>query len=427
MQACAEVSDGRRPDVIAAVATQRYSISQERNSKRTVYRRRALSPDTEVTPMRLTTRHALTLAMAALPTPLFSQGLTIQSVNDIRFLGSLGTLVNMAARFGGGGNMHDIPTTTYLSGHKMRTESENTATIIDADAGRFITIDNAKKTYSSMTFDEMAEIMRQAQEGAKQEQAKRANEPKSSSSSSKSTDKKTDLNVKYKVETDRPGDREKIAGYNAERMFLTITMEGEAKEEGKQAEQVGSMVLLIDNWISKDAPQSQAMAEFQRAYAQKAGEAFKEQAKGLQAAFNVNPQLKGGLEAASKEMAKLQGTPLRSRVYVTLVPPNTPFDRKLALGDASAGEAAAKAEDAKPKSGGGFGGLVGKLKAAAEEANKQDKNDKNKSSEPPKQGTIMTMKNEVQTITTGPVSADLFGPPAGYREIKRPLSGGGSH
>lgn len=369
--------------------------------------------------MRLTTRHAFTLALAALPTPLLSQGLTVQSISDIRFLGALGTVVNMAARFGGGGSMHDIPTTTYLSGHKMRTESENTATIIDADAGRFITIDNAKKTYSSMTFDDMAEAMRQAQESAKQEQAKRANEPKSSPSSSKSADKKTDLNVKYKVDVDRPGDREKIAGYSAERMFLTITMEGEATEEGKKAEQVGSMVILVDEWISKDAPQSQAMAEFQRAYAQKAGEAFKEQAKGLQAAFSANPQLKGGMEAASKEMAKLQGTPLRNKIYVTLVPPNTPFDRKLALGDASAGEAAAKAEDAKPKSG-GFGGLVGKLKAAAEEANKQDKNDKNKSSEPPKQGTIMTMKNEVQTITPGPVSADLFAPPAGYRDIRRP-------
>ena len=69
---------------------------------------------------------------------------------------------------------------------------------------------------------------------------------------------------------------------------------------------------------------------------------------------------------------------------------------------------------------GGFGGLVGKLKAAAEEANKADKGDK-KSSAPPKQETIATMKDEVSSITSGPISADLFAPPAGYREVKRQM------
>jgi hypothetical protein len=119
-------------------------------------------------------------------------------------------------------------------------------------------------------------------------------------------------------------------------------------------------------------------------------------------------------------MAKLQGTPLRNTMYFTLVPPNTPFDRKLALNDVSAATAKddkAKSEDNKPK-GGGFGGLVGKLKAAAEEANKQP--DK-KSSEPPKQGTLATVKDEVSSITPGPVSADMFAPPAGYREVKRQM------
>jgi len=365
----------------------------------------------------------MVVAAAALPTPLLSQGLTVQSVVDVRFQGALGTIVNMAARFGGGGNQHDVATTTYLSGHKMRTESGNTATIIDADAGRFTTIDNKAKTYSSFTFDEMAEAMTKAQESAKAQAAKDAAKQKPSSPPAASKDPKTDINVKYKVETDRPGDHEKIAGYNAERIFLTITMEAEATPENGKTEQAGSLVLLMDQWISKDAPQSAAMADFQKAYAQKAGQAFKAQTQSLQAAFAAEPRLKGGLEAAAKEMAKLQGTPLRSTMYFTIVPPNMQFDRKLALNDVAANAAKedkAAAED-KPK-GGGFGGLVGKLKQAAEDANKQSNNKSSSSSEPPKQATIVTMKDEVKSITPGPVSADLFAPPAGYREIKRQLS-----
>ena len=165
--------------------------------------------------MRSTIRKTLILVFATLPAPLFAQGLTIQSTTDVRFQGALGTFVNIASKFGGGGSMHDIPTTTYLSGHKLRTESNNTAVIIDADAGRITNIDNKAKTYSSFTFDEMAEMMRRAQESAKQEQAKEAANPKKSSK-----DPKGDVKWKYKAETDRPGQREKIAGYNAERIFL---------------------------------------------------------------------------------------------------------------------------------------------------------------------------------------------------------------
>jgi hypothetical protein len=363
--------------------------------------------------MQSTIRKALVLAIVTLPTPLLGQGLTIKSVTDARFYGGLGAVVDIAAKFGGA-KMHDVPTTTYLSGHKLRTESGHTATIIDADAGRFINIDNDAKTYSSFTFDDMAEMMRQAQESAKQSKAKEAANPKQASK-----EPKGDVNMKYKVDADRPGQNERIAGYNAERMFLTITMEAEATPEGGKTEDVGSVVLLIDQWISKDAPQSAAMAEFQRAYAQKAGQAFKSQTQALQAAFVGDPRLKGGLEAASKEMAKVAGTPMRSTIYFTLVPAGMQFDRKLALNDVSASNAkdAKSAAEDKPK-GGGFGGLVGKLRAAAEDANKQ--NDK-KAAEPAKQGTLATVKDEVSSVTPGPVSADLFAPPAGYREVKRQM------
>jgi hypothetical protein len=368
--------------------------------------------------MRAISRTAIALAIATLPASLAAQGLTVQSVSDVRFQGALGTMVDIAAKFGGG-STHDIATTTYLSGHKMRTESGNTATIIDADAGRIINIDHGKKTYSSITFDEMAAAMKQAQqEGAARASSKanNANNAKSASNAAnpKSSDApKGEMNYKYHVDTDRPGQHEKIAGYDAERMFMTITVEAEATPEGKKTEQVGSLVFLLDQWISKDAPQSRAMADFHRAYAEKAGSAFREQKQALQAAFASDPRIKGGFDAAAKEMAKVEGTPLRNVVYVTAVPAGMQFDRKVALNDAGAGEKPDKANEDKPKSG-GFGGLVGKLKSAAEQANKQGET---KSSDAPKQASLLTMKDEVRSITSGAVPSDMFAPPAGYREV----------
>lgn len=139
----------------------------------------------------------------------------------------------------------------------------------------------------------------------------------------------------------------------------------------------------------------------------------------MQAAFNSDPRIKEGFSAAAKELAKVPGISLRSVTYVALVPAGMTFDRKLVLSDAGAAataDSAAKKDD-KPKSG-GFRGLMGAIKSAADEANKQPAADKNAPPPPPKQATLLSLKDEVTSITPGAVPADAFAVPAGYREIK---------
>ncbi len=342
----------------------------------------------------------VSFAALLLPVLLSAQGVTVQSVSDVRFQGSLGAVVGLAARISGT-TTRDLPSASYLSGHRMRSESGNTATIIDADAGRITTIDHKQKSYRSMTFAEMsAEIQRATQQGKNKSQAKEQ----------KPTD--DSLKVTYKVAVDRPGQREKIAGYDAERVFLTITMEGEATKENGKTESVGNMTFLLDQWMAKDAPQLAPMREFARAYAQKAGQEFRSQAEGIQAAFAGDPRIKDGFDAAAKELAKVPGAALRSTVYVVGVPSGLTFDRPLALNEATA---AAKADEAKKdeKPKGGLRGMMGAIKAAADESNKAEKNDATA-----KQGTLMTVTNEVKSITLGAIPEPMFTPPTGYREIK---------
>lgn len=353
---------------------------------------------------------ALSLVVAlTVPAVLGAQGVIVQSISDVKLYGALGTFANIAAKMGGG-SMHDMPSTTSIAGHKMRVETRDAASIFDADAGRITQVNMKEKTFTSMTFEEMAAGMRQAaasaQANSEKAKAEQAKDPKAA---------KGDVDVKYSVAVDRPGQREKVAGYDAERVFLTITLDVEAKPEGEKAEQVGQMVFLLDQWRSKDAPQIAALEEFQRAYAKRVGQAFRPQVQSMDAVFKSNPQIKGGFEAAAIELAKVPGVALRSFTYVTLVPAGMTFDRKLALGEAAAVAAAEPEKKEEPKKS-RFGGLVGAVKSAAEQAGKSQSSSDKK--EAPKQTTLMVVTEEAKSIERGSVPADAFAPPAGYREIK---------
>ena len=355
------------------------------------------------------------VASVLVPSILLAQGVVVQSTTDTHLMGGLDALASFAARMGGA-SMHDNHQTTTISGHKLKTESGNTATIIDADAGSFTTIDNKEKTYTTMTFAQMAAAMQQARQNMANQMNKRQDAPAADPNAPKNN-----MNMKYSVKVDPTGEHQKVAGYDAEHVFLTISVEGTAKPDNGDAQQVGTIVLLIDQWLSKDAPQIAAMRDFQKAYMGQSGDAFRTQTSGLQAAFASDPRIKDGFDAAGKELAKMQGISLRSTTYVTIVPPNMTFDRNLALGDASAASAAdaAKKDDA-PKGGSRFGGLMGALKSAAGKVSDQS-NDKSTSTEPPKQATLMTLTDQVTSITQAAVPASAFAVPTGYREVKSPM------
>lgn len=360
--------------------------------------------------MRSLSRSALLLVALTLPSVMRGQGVTVQSVADVRLAGALGVAANLAAKLGGG-SMHDIATTTYVSGHRLRTESSVIGSIIDADAGRITTIDHKQKSYTSMTFAEMSAAMEQAAQSAKQSSAKE--KAKAKDKDARDTD--DSVTFKYKVAVDRPGQREKVSGYDAERVFITVTIEAQVASEGQQDQSVGNLVFLLDQWISKDAPQIAALREFQRAYAQKMGQDFRSQVQGLQSVFATDPRMKNGFEAAAKELAKVPGIALKSATYVSLVPVDMEYDRALTLGDgATAAKESAAKKDEKP-SGGGLRGMMGAMKAAAENASKPS----GKSSAP-KQSLLMTVVDEVKSISRGSVPAEMFAPPADYKEVKRP-------
>jgi hypothetical protein len=89
-------------------------------------------------------RH-LALAVAVFPAPLLAQGLTIQSITDVRFHGRPRNADEHRLEVGGGSPARHADDDPICRGIKS-FESGNTATIIDVDAGRMIAIDNKAKT-----------------------------------------------------------------------------------------------------------------------------------------------------------------------------------------------------------------------------------------------------------------------------------------
>lgn len=331
-------------------------------------------------------------AVSLAPAVVAGQGATVTSTTSMKGAGVIGAMLKLG---GGGSNT----STSYISGHKMRHDLKDNSTIIDVDGGRIITLDHKNKTYSVMTFEQMAAAMSAAADSMKAAKARGETKPK------KATQEDQKYEMDYSVKVDPTGEHRKIAGYDAARTFITITMG--AHEKGQQARaDEGQMVLLVDEWLSSSAPNAVAMREFQRAYAAKMGREFADPMKQMSALFNSNPQLKAGMAAASKELAKQQGIPLSNTINFVVVPEGMTLDRQAAVSGGANG--AAQAQE-KPK-----GGLFGKLKAAAAAAEAGQKGEEKGA--PAKQSTLLSMATEVQEIKTG-VPSDAFSIPAGYREI----------
>lgn len=129
--------------------------------------------------------------------------------------------------------------TTYIKGRRMRTDADDNSSIIDLESGRVTILNHPAKTYSTFSFQEMADEVREAGRSADGREASGGQEAQA--------------NLEFRFSVDDANERQKVAGYDAERFFLTMEAEAEAVPEGEtEMEKAGTLVLLTDMWSSKD-------------------------------------------------------------------------------------------------------------------------------------------------------------------------------
>jgi hypothetical protein len=170
----------------------------------------------------------------------------------------------------------------------MSTETKDTRTIWDTKT-QIITTENLKKNEcSEITFDEMSEAIRlsmaRLQEG-------------------KSKEGKPDIKMNYKVDIQRPGIKEKIAGVDTDLVIITIIPE--AQDQNNQQGPVAVGKVTIKSYMG-NMPGGEVALDVQRKIAEKM--VMDRNAVALQALAGAAE----GLRKAYEELGKLGQTPMRT-------------------------------------------------------------------------------------------------------------------
>ena len=323
----------------------------------------------------------------------------VRSDQRVRFQlgGAVGKLINM---FGGKGAREGVTSTVAVKGNRKATLSDSTGQIIDLSEEKIYDLDMKRKTYKVTTFAQLRAEMEKARREA--EQQAREIERDTPAEPSKPAEK--DPNQKeYEVDFDlkNTGAARTINGFNTTQTVMTITV----REKGKTLNDAGGMVMTTDMWLTKSAPSTDDIAEFDMKYAQKlygptvmAGASAQDMAM----AMAMYPQMKPALDKMAAEGTKVEGTAILTEMKMEAVPPGTADQTSAAL----------PAAEAPPEKKGRFGGLMGGLKKMAEASQQQQSG-----TQKPQRSVFLTTSVEMLKLTPD-VTADVVAIPAGFKEAK---------
>lgn len=274
--------------------------------------------------------------------------------------------------------------TISFKGNKMRREdSLGQIEIIDLDARSITNIDTKKKTYSTMTFDEMRARMEEARKKAAEEQAKHNKE------------KPSQVKIVPKVQVTPGTSTRKLLDYTAKEMKVRVDMEM-TSDDPKAKGQTANMWVNSDSWVAPVKGYDEVKHFYQR------------MAKELDwvpgAVLGANPQIAPAMVEYRKSAATLSGMPLLALVSVGM--------------EGQPGAPQASQSDQKESSGNplthGIGGIFGRKKK------KDDAAQDDKSTPPPAgtPGSLMDTTTEVTSVSTSAVDAGLFKIPEGYKQVQ---------
>jgi hypothetical protein len=326
--------------------------------------------------------------------------------------GAMAGMMKMAGAFSKQAR-EPVVTTESLKGHKMRRDSsDGHSSIIDLDARQIIEIDNQKRTYSVMTFEQMRQRMEEMKAKA---QERNGSNPQQAN---------VKLTPKLSV-TDGPGTRT-VAGVPTHEVKVDLEMliEGADPNQPAQSGQVQTW-MKSDQYVTPSLPGSEQMLEFQQAMAKELDWAPGEM-------FGGNTQLSANMAELQKNSAAMKGFPMLQYISMGMGAPGQPNGANpnagsggqpqqpssTSSGVSSPSQAAAKAL------GGMFGGFRHKKQQDQDQSNSGGASPSGPApaSEP---GALMEMTVEVTSVSTDALDDSLFAPPAGYTQVQPNLNGPG--
>jgi hypothetical protein len=298
--------------------------------------------------------------------------------------------------FGGKAAREGVVTRVAVKGDRMMTASDENGQLIDLAEEKVYDIDFGGKSYKVTTFDELRRRMREAEERARQNQAKA--EERHEQGDDKQAEKPPEYEID--VETKSTGAARALNGFDTKQVITTITV----RQKGKTLEQGGGLVLTSDSWVTPRIDAMKEVADFQLRYMKKlespvVGAMSAEQ---VAAVFAMYPMLKDAMGRVRAEGEKIEGTPILATITGESVQ------------DPAQAQARAEQESkeaAPPTSAGGLGGML------ARKMMKKKTDDSAASSGTPGRATVMTMVSETLSVSNDVGVGDVA-VPAGFKENK---------
>jgi hypothetical protein len=216
----------------------------------------------------------------------------------------------------------------------------------------------------------------------------------------------------FTVSANKTGERQVIAGLDAEQVSVFLRIDGETYYEERDSVEKSSLVVLSDVWVTQNFPGVGPERTFDSTWAARTRRGLDsaeaaEAAKAMEQAYNEEPRLRAAVLKLDSALAAVKGYQLKNVSHFVSVPDGATFDREKVLRDADKGLVADVAEGVAQNAmnkgrerlgrlgGGRFGG-----------GNKGPK---------PEQVVVMRSRHEITEISTDPIPPNRFQPPPDYR------------
>lgn len=259
---------------------------------------------------RLTLIVLLSGSVAVLAEP----DVTKKSNTRLDFKGTLGAIMKIAGA--------EKPTfqAEYLKGNRKRIDKLDkkgkieSSQIIDLDREVIIQIDYDKKRYTEMTFAQYRELLKRGLSALTQS-GKSTEEEKDREDAGQ---EKPEVHLKFDMKVERPGDRRKVAGYEAEKIVLILEgqadIEATEQEAGEKQKARGRLRVTSTGWYTNEVSALEEEQAFNQQFIEKLGiQPIGDSGHFIKSIAKSNPELAEAFEKMREESKKIEGLPLSSR------------------------------------------------------------------------------------------------------------------
>lgn len=290
-------------------------------------------------------------------------------------------------------------TSVLIKGQRMAQLSPQSAHIIDLDKETITEIDFQKRTYSVITFAQMAEALKQMEAQLK---SAKGEQPQ--------------MNVKASIK--ETGQTKQFSGVNARELVMTLEMEGTDQQTGQK----GAMVVTADMWVAQQPGYDQVRQFYQR-MAQKLA-----WTPGGGMFTMGRSDMARAMADLQKEAAKLDGVPVYQVVKMGFKGEAGQAAQAGQAPPAPQPQAQPQAQE-QPSVGGALGRLGGRLgglgglgrRKKAEQPAEQPAPPPESApaaAQPDVSGALMEMTTELTSFSTGPVDPSKLEAPGGFKQVE---------